>query len=191
MTGSTEPAKPRTAAGVFALRKTHWRNSYRPVPIYTQKKRPRGDNWCVEALQDPPVWSERCQEQIALRTGLATGAPVAADIDVLIQPMTDQIVRAIEQIVGPAPLVRIGRAPKILLGFRCEEPFRKLSTRALVMPDGSKVTVEILADGQQFVADGILMPPTLTSCGKSCRPRATRSEIVKLIRRLPDAGGAP
>ena len=58
--------------------------------------------------------------------------------------------------LGTTPLVRIGRAPKTLLGFRCEEdPFRKLSTGTFVMPDGSEAKVEILADGQQFVADGI------------------------------------
>ena len=74
----------------------------------------------------------------------------------LIQAVVDRIVWETEQMLGTTPLVRIGRAPKTLLGFRCEkDPFRKLSTGTFVMPDGSEAKVEILADGQQFVADGI------------------------------------
>jgi hypothetical protein len=86
---------------------------------------------------------------------LVTGTLAAADVDVLIQPVADRVVWEIEQIVGTTPLVRIGRAPKTLLAFRCDDPFTKLSTGTFVMPDGSEAQVEILADGQQFVADGV------------------------------------
>jgi putative DNA primase/helicase len=146
---------PRAAAEVFELRKTYWRHGYRPVPIYTRQKRPRGDGWRQDALQDPPVWAERYPEDEALSTGIATGTIVAVDIDVLIQAVVDRIVYDIEQDLGRTPLVRIGLAPKTLLAFRCEEPFRKQSTGLFIMPDGSEAKVEILAEGQQFVADGI------------------------------------
>jgi hypothetical protein len=155
MSGSNERIPARTAAEVMALRAALWRNGYRPVPIYTKEKRPRGDNWRVEALQDPPVWAKRWPEDIALGTGLATGALAGIDVDVLTQAVVDQIVRVVEQLVAPTPLVRIGLAPKIMLAFRSDKPFRKLSTGTFLMPDGSEAQVEILADGQQFVADGI------------------------------------
>jgi hypothetical protein len=48
---------------------------------------------------------------------------------------------------------RIGNAPKFLLVFRNEgEPFAKQATGKYVMPDGSTAEIEILANGQQFVA---------------------------------------
>jgi hypothetical protein len=144
------------AAQVFTLRRTYWRNGYRPVPVYSRQKRPRGNGWLADALQDPPVWATRWPEDVALSTGLATRTLTGIDVDILVQAVTDRIVWETEQMLGTTPLVRIGLAPKILLGFRCEEdPFRKLSTGAFVMPDGSEAKVEILADGQQFVADGI------------------------------------
>src|SRR6476646_8186594 len=47
------------AAQVLALRQTYWRNGYRPVPVYSGQKRPRGNGWLADALQDPPVWATR------------------------------------------------------------------------------------------------------------------------------------
>jgi hypothetical protein len=144
------------AAQVFTLRQTYWRNGYRPVPVYSRQKRPRGSGWRADALQDPPVWATRWPEDEALGTGLLTGNLTGIDVDVLVQSVNDRIVWETEQMLGTTLLVRIGLAPKILLGFRCEEdPFRKLSTGTFVMPDGSEAKVEILADGQQFVASGI------------------------------------
>jgi putative DNA primase/helicase len=62
--------------------------------------------------------------------------------------------RALE-ILGQTPLRRIGREPKMLLVYRVETPHDKLSTADLLFDDGSKAKVEILAEGQQFVAFGI------------------------------------
>jgi putative DNA primase/helicase len=59
------------------------------------------------------------------------------------------------ELLGPTPLCRIGRAPKILLLYRVEIPHDKLSTPDLLFGDGIKAKVEILAQGQQFVAFGI------------------------------------
>jgi predicted P-loop ATPase len=42
-----------------------------------------------------------------------------------------------------------------LLVYRPEEPFRKIETPELFLPDGQKLQVEVLAEGQQFVGDGI------------------------------------
>jgi hypothetical protein len=150
-----EQDAPRAAADVLELRRSYWRNGYRPVAIYTGQKRPRGERWRADALQTPPLWVDRQPEDVALSTGLVTGTLAAADVDILIQAVTDRVVWEIEQIVGTTPLVRIGRAPKTLLAFRCDAPFTKLSTGTFVMPDGSEAQIEILADGQQFVADGI------------------------------------
>jgi hypothetical protein len=151
-----DPAtEPRSADEVFELRKAYNRNGYRPVPVYSRQKRPRGNNWLADAMRDPPLWATRQPEDVALSTGLATGNIAAADVDIRLQGVVDRMVWEIEQVVGPTPLLRIGLAPKTLLGFRCENPFKKLSTDTFIMPDGSEAKVEFLADGQQFVADGI------------------------------------
>ena len=55
------------AAQVFTLRQTYWRNGYRPVPVYTRQKRPRGNGWLADALQNPPVGATRWPEIVALR----------------------------------------------------------------------------------------------------------------------------
>ena len=143
------------AAQVFALRQTYWRNGYRPVAIVTRQKYPKTTGWRADALRDPPLWAARRPVVEELSTGIVTGRCAGIDVDVRIQRIVDRIVYDIEQVLGPTPLVRIGLAPKTLLAFRCEQPFRKLATEVYIMPDGTEAKVEILADGQQFVADGI------------------------------------
>ena len=149
------PTESRNVDEVFALRQAYWRNGYRPVPVYTRQKRPRGDNWRADALRDPPLWATRWPEDVALGTGLVTGELIGADVDILIQSIADRVVFDIEQTAGPTPLVRIGRAPKVLLCYRADRAFPKLNTGTFTMPDGTEAHVEILAEGQQFVADGI------------------------------------
>ena len=60
--------------------------------------------------------------------------------------------------LGSAP-VRIGAAPKRLLLYRTDAPFPKMRSRAFTLPGdkpGDKAhQIEILGDGQQFVAYGI------------------------------------
>ena len=141
---------------VAELRQRYWLNGYRPVAVYTGHKRPIGKGWLADAMRDPPLWATWQPIEAALSTGIATGRLVGVDVDVLIQPVVDRIVFEIQAGVCATPLVRIGRAPKTLLCFRCDgDPFRKLQTEVFIMPDGSEAKVELLAEGQQFVADGI------------------------------------
>ena len=79
---------------------------------------------------------------------------VGFDVDILDQHLADQVVDLIETTLGPTPLVRVGRAPKILLVYRRAADFSKIQTPQLFL-DGQKLKVEALAEGQQFVADGI------------------------------------
>lgn len=84
--------------------------------------------------------------------GINTRTTPAIDIDVydasLAQEMEDWIIAQF----GDAP-VRVGRAPKRLLLFRTDEPFRKLQA---TFTDGkTDHKLEILGAGQQFVAFGV------------------------------------
>jgi putative DNA primase/helicase len=143
-------------------------NGYRPLEVWNPDQRvndngealknpgkqPRG-KWRELASQDPPAATEITPDTRALNSGVLCGEVVGFDVDILNQEVVDQLVRLIEISLGPTPLVRIGRPPKLLLVYQSEHPFAKLQTPELLLPDGTKCKVEVLAQGQQFVADGI------------------------------------
>jgi hypothetical protein len=158
----------RDVAAVHALRCDCWANGYRPVAVYSPGarlrdgtpikdagKRPVTKDWLELARRDPPDAVVRAASSIAANTGIVAGEVSGLDIDVMIAEVVYQIVNRIELTLGPTPLSRIGRAPKTLLCYRAAEPFAKLSTAYYRMPDGSTAHVEILGDGQQFVAFGV------------------------------------
>jgi putative DNA primase/helicase len=137
-------AQPLAAAG------------YEPVPIIPGTKRPRCTEWQRGGL------ATRAQEFANDYTGLLTRNCPGIDIDV----SDFQLVADIERIVldvalcheAPPPS-RIGLPPRKLLLFRTEQPFEKLSTGEFELPDDPTIEgkvkhskVEILANGQQFVA---------------------------------------
>jgi hypothetical protein len=154
---------------VSKLRADLWGvGGYRPVPIYSvgatlrdgtpiksAGKRPVTNDWPELARRDPPEAVVRPPHGMALNTGLLCGVLIGIDIDVLIAALVEQIAGLVESTLGSTPLHRIGRAPKLLLCYRAEEPFTKLKTAVHMMPDDTEAHVEILADGQQFVGFGI------------------------------------
>ena len=157
-----------TLESVRALRQTYWANGYRPVaiwspgacdqtgqPIRGAGKRPQGEDWLQRALSDPPHAVTASVSSLALNTGLAAGEITAVDIDILVPELARDVAHRVEHVLGPTPLDRIGRAPKRLLVYRAERPLAKLTTTPLFLPDGTKVLIEILGLGQQFVCDGI------------------------------------
>ena len=107
-------------------------------------------------------WTDRPPEALDYQShadasiGVLTGGAhnlVAVDIDVL-DPFTEgQIETLIGDELGEAPR-RVGNAPKSLFLFRCTEPFLKTRTGVYDI-DGDDSAVEILGEGQQFVASGI------------------------------------
>src|SRR6516162_2746420 len=113
----------------------------------------RPGRWCADP--DPPDAARFEPDSRALNTGLLCREVAAFDVDVLDPALVNRIGARIERALGLTPLVRIGRAPKTLLVYRLSRPFAKVQTPELFFPDGSKAKVELLADGQQFVADGI------------------------------------
>jgi hypothetical protein len=153
---------------VLALRRRYWENGFRPIevwnpdqpvndkgePLSSPGKQPRG-RWRDDAGRNPPAAVERRPDARALNTGVMCGEIVGVDVDILDQELADQIVNMIEAMIGPTPLVRIGRPPKTLLVYRVERQFAKVQTPELLFPDDTKAKVELLAEGQQFVADGI------------------------------------
>jgi hypothetical protein len=156
------------AAEVLARRRAFWKHGYRPIAVWNPDQRvndkgealknpgkqPRG-TWRIDAGRDPPDAVRMAPDPRALNTGILCDGVAGFDIDVLDGDLVEQLVAMIERTLGATPLVRIGRAPKTLLVYRPNQPFRKVQTPELFFPDGTKAKVELLADGQQFVADGV------------------------------------
>mgnify|MGYP003133363536 FL=1 len=88
--------------------------------------------------------------------GVLTGGKshvVAVDVDVYDHRIAQQFEEVITEELGFAPQ-RIGMAPKALFVFRCTEAVPKMRT-AVFHIKGKDSAIEILAEGQQFVASGI------------------------------------
>ena len=131
------------------------RNGYSPIPIKPGEKRPgqyHGGSWSglqkwSQFLAVPPsralvaTWSSWPGAGV----GLLTGDIVAVDIDVLDRDLVSEILSEADEFLGETPLYRVGLEPKLLLVYRAAERMKK---RLLG-------NVEILGEGQQFVAYGI------------------------------------
>ena len=107
------------------------------------------------------AWQQRPAEALDFKAhgdaniGVLTGGDhsiIAIDIDVKDAPASQAIIELVTDRLGFAPQ-RIGAAPKTLFVFRCTESFRKTKT-AIYEIAGQDACVEVLAEGQQFVASG-------------------------------------
>ncbi|WP_198134896.1 bifunctional DNA primase/polymerase [Roseovarius sp. 217] len=118
-------------------------NGYEPIPIKPGQKAPALNRWTSVVIDDAALddWRGRYAScGIGLRTGLLVGI----DIDVL-DPDRAHDVQALAVRRFGETLVRVGCWPKRLLIYRTEIPFAKMKSGQ----------VEILGQGQQFVAFGI------------------------------------
>ncbi len=86
--------------------------------------------------------------------GIRTGKVVGVDIDVTDEALALAIEALAIKVLGPAPC-RIGNPPKRLLPYRIENPLKKTRDEFSDGKTGEVHAVEILGEGQQFVAEGI------------------------------------
>lgn len=138
------------------LRRTLKASGFPPIPVIG--KRPPMDGWDTKIDandQEIDLWDKVWPE--ADNTGIFCKFVPVIDIDIL----NPDAAEAVEQLVrdryeeAGSILVRIGLAPKRAIPFRTNDPFKKI-TRNLIAPDGdTKQKLELLCDGQQFVAFGI------------------------------------
>lgn len=127
---------------------------YNIIPIPPKAKSPGFDGWrkikSTKYLLDQ--WLSDGMEDYGI--GIITGQVVAIDLDITDESLVKELRDYIELNLGTAP-VRIGRAPKCILLFKTESPFRKMKTGKFQDEWNDRHEVEILADGQQFVAFGL------------------------------------
>lgn len=140
---------------------------YHPVPVTgptmntaSAGKRPTMKRWEARCLNASPEeirrWS--AAEPECTNTGLLCGLLVGADIDIRDAKLAAEVKARAVEILGPTPLVRYGREPKLLLCYRLPAALDKIQTPALFFTDDPAerdTKVEILLRGQQFVGFGI------------------------------------
>ena len=100
------------------------------------------DRWSVEH----PDWQS---------TSVRCGEVVAIDCDILDKAVADKVREEARRCFGKAFPTRVGNPPKFLVMCRTAKTFGKLWTNKYVQPNGDESRVEVLANGQQFVAFGI------------------------------------
>lgn len=131
-------------------------NGYNIVPIAPGQKRPYPEivGWQnIEATKATlRNWNASGYGQGGI--GINTRDTPAVDIDVRDEKVVAALIEWIHAEFGMAP-VRVGQRPKSLLLFKSSEPFRKMMSRKFEDCMGDHHRVEILGEGQQFVAFSI------------------------------------
>lgn len=124
---------------------------YTVVPIQQGKKAPGYDGW-----QKSKPSKDQVKEWLTggfknAGVGILTRFTCAIDIDCRNETTAAKFAQWCVDRIGVAPM-RIGLAPKILLLYRTTEPFRKRKSTEYIDEWGEKQMIEVLGDGQQFVA---------------------------------------
>ena len=127
-------------------------SGYAPIPIIPGTKRPNLDEWPTYQFKEGDA-AKYADHGI----GIVTRRTPAIDIDVYDAEAVAEIkAMMLEILEGEVPPERIGLAPKRLFLFKTDKPFSKKQTEKYLLEGCEKPSrVEILGDGQQFVAFGI------------------------------------
>ena len=127
---------------------------YEIVPIKKGKKAPMISGWQdIRATHaDVDKWLSNGHADGGV--GVLCRKTVAVDIDCLDAKVNYDLLHWLNTNIGKSA-VRVGQKPKCILPFRVEGGFSKIRSCEYEDALGSKHAVEILAEGQQFVAYGI------------------------------------
>lgn len=126
-------------------------NGYAVVPIQPGKKAPGFDGWskATQSKSQIKEWLGNGHRNSGV--GILTKHTPAIDIDVRDDDIAERVEQWVIENIGDAP-TRVGRAPKRLMVFRTDSPFKKMRSGKWKDQFGDEHQIEILADGQQFVA---------------------------------------
>jgi hypothetical protein len=129
------------------------KNGFEPIPL--NGKIPIISEWqkLRPTLEDIVSWETT---NAGRNTGILTRLTPAVDDDVLDKEVADIIHGWVKELIphGCPELLRIGKAPKRAIIFRCDIPFSKTSTGKWVDVKGIEHQLEILCDGQQIAVYG-------------------------------------
>jgi AAA domain/Bifunctional DNA primase/polymerase, N-terminal len=146
----------RLKAAVTARRVRYLTLGYEPIPVLSGRKRPVLDRWqdIKPDINTISAWAHDRPGELS--TGIRTQYTPGFDIDILDEGVADQVQQALLNMIPQQGtlLKRVGLPPKRLIPLRCATPFKKISA-TFKAPDDVVHKVEVLGDGQQFVAEGI------------------------------------
>lgn len=130
-------------------------NGYLPIPVTEKSKAPAISEWTQYRFKE-----EDAKKHIGCGIGILPGQgdiPLSAiDCDTTNPELLKLLHAELEKISAGAPLLaRVGRYPRVLFLFRAETAFSKMTSKKFVDEEGEEHQLEILGDGQHFVAYGI------------------------------------
>ena len=131
---------------------------YKIIPLLKAKKRPPGSGW-QNIDSTPELVSQWIGEMPEFGIGVLCSKTAAVDMDCRDKSVNNKLLHWLKNNVGLGA-IRIGESPKCVAPFQNIEGFKKMRSSEFQSEDGVKHAVEILGDGQQFVAYGI-HPATL------------------------------
>ena len=167
---------------------------YTVLPIRPGTKRPDLKDWTRHETTAADVAAWTSNGRASHGAGINARNTPAIDVDVLDKEVAGQMADVVDEIfAGHSLLMRTGLAPKFLIPFRSDEPFRKLTSK--VYTDGKhEHKVEILGDGQQWVAYAVhpdtarpyqwfdgLSDSGISSVAQADLPELTRTDALRVI----------
>jgi hypothetical protein len=126
-------------------------HGYAIVPLPPGSKGPNRKGWQHLKLDRETFHRMAANGSANDGAGVLAAHVPAIDVDVLDESVAEEMNQVLETMFGTDLLARVGQAPKFLVPFRTDEPFRKLSS-ARYTDGADDHRIEILGDGQQWVA---------------------------------------
>ncbi|MCR9236178.1 MAG: AAA family ATPase [Alphaproteobacteria bacterium] len=124
---------------------------YPIIPIKPNTKYPGFDGWQKTVANENLLQGWLSNGFIRGGVGVLTREIPAVDLDVQDPEIVDKLIEWCKSKIGRT-VQRVGKPPKQLLVYRTDEPFSKIASKKYVDFLGLEHKVEILGDGQQFVA---------------------------------------
>jgi len=126
-------------------------HGYEIVAIRPGEKRPYGKDWESKKFGRKTLEAFVENGRGHFGVGIKTRYSPGVDIDCYDEDVVEHMVTFTTELLGDT-LQRVGLPPKTLLAYRCSEPFPKTQSKTFVDDEGRPVKLEVLADGQQYVA---------------------------------------
>ena len=117
-------------------------------------KRPWGNKWEARKYNSSSLEVELNQKTEMFGIGIKTAYTPLVDIDCYDEDVVAELRKLVEETLGES-IVRIGEYPKTGIVYRADQPFPKIQSGAYFDEQGRRVKLEVLGEGQQFVAYAI------------------------------------
>src|SRR5262249_10783346 len=142
-------------AAVTVRRVRYFTLGYEPIPVISGRKRPALDCWQEVKLNLDTIRTWGDARPSELSTGIRTRFTPSFDTDIRDASMADQIEQVLLTLLPQGTILkRTGQEPKRLIPCQCTTPFDKISVH-FKSSDNVLHGIDVLCDGQQFVAEGI------------------------------------